>query len=131
MVRKRVDINVRVFNVKRVYEKAEASDGARYLVDRLWPRGVTKASLKIDGWLKQVAPSNDQRHWFNHDPKKWDEFRQRYSAELDLKHEAWMPLIEAAQKGAVTLLYSAHDDEHNNAVALADYLKRHTAKKKR
>lgn len=120
-----------MFKLKRVYEKAEASDGRRYLIDRLWPRGVKKASLKIDGWLKEVAPSNDLRHWFNHDPKKWDEFRSRYFVELDTKRDAWAPLIEAVQKGAVTLLYSAHDAEHNNAIALADYLKRHTARKKR
>jgi uncharacterized protein YeaO (DUF488 family) len=112
-----------MFKLKRAYEKAEAADGARYLVDRLWPRGVTKASLKLDDWLKEVAPSDSLRHWFNHDPEKWNEFRKRYFAELDAKPDAWLPL--AARKGVVTLVYGAHDSEHNNAVALAEYLKEH------
>ena len=120
-----------MFQLKRAYEKAEAADGARYLVDRLWPRGVTKTGLKIDGWLKDVAPSNDLRHWFNHDPEKWGEFRRRYFAELDSKPETWATLLEASRKGPVTLVYSAHNEQHNNAVALAEYLKRHATKKKR
>jgi uncharacterized protein YeaO (DUF488 family) len=97
----------------------------------LWPRGVTKTSLKVDGWLKDVAPSDALRHWFNHDPERWDEFRRRYFAELDANPEAWAGLIPASGKGSVTLVYSAHDEQHNNAVALAEYLKRHAAKKKR
>jgi uncharacterized protein YeaO (DUF488 family) len=117
-----------MFKLKRAYEKPETTDGARFLVDRLWPRGIAKTELKINGWLKELAPSNDLRHWFNHDPEKWGEFRRRYFAELDAEPEVWKPLIEAAHKGTVTLLYSAHDTEHNNAVALAEYLKRHTKK---
>jgi uncharacterized protein YeaO (DUF488 family) len=114
--------------IKRAYEKAEPGDGARYLVDRLWPRGVTKASLKLDGWVKEVAPSQDLRRWFNHDPEKWDEFRRRYFAELDANPDTWTVLAEAARKGPITLIYSAHDPDHNNAVALAQYLNARHAK---
>ncbi len=118
-----------MIKLKRAYEEAEAADGARYLIDRLWPRGVKKESLRIEGWLKEVAPSDTLRHWFNHDPERWDEFRKRYFAELDSKPEAWTPLAEAARKGPVTLVYSAHDVEHNNGVALAEYLKTRSKRK--
>lgn len=120
-----------MFMAKRSYDKPEAADGQRYLVDRLWPRGVSKTSLKIEGWLKDVAPSDALRRWFQHDPAKWDEFRKRYFAELDSKPEAWSRLIEAGRKGAVTLVYSAHDTEHNNGVALAEYLTKHTRKSRK
>ncbi|MFZ0594729.1 MAG: DUF488 domain-containing protein [Bryobacteraceae bacterium] len=119
-----------MFKLKRAYEPPEAADGARYLIDRLWPRGISKASLKIDGWLKEVSPSDPLRRWFNHDPEKWNEFRQRYFAELDSKPDALAPLVEAARSGPVTLVYSAHDAEHNNGVALAEYLEAHTTKRK-
>ena len=112
-----------MFKLKRAHEKAEAEDGERYLVDRLWPRGVSKATLKLDGWFKELAPSDLLRRWFNHDPKKWNEFRKRYFAELDANPDAWRPLVESGNKGPVTLIYGARDTEHNNAVALADYLK--------
>ena len=108
--------------VKRTAEAAAESDGARLLVDRLWPRGVSKAHLQLDAWLKDVAPSTELRKWFGHDPKKWDEFQRRYFAELDARREALEPLLVAARKGPVTLLYSARDAEHNQAVALRDYL---------
>lgn len=108
--------------VKRVYEPAQRSDGARFLVERLWPRGVRKEALRLDGWLKDVAPSDALRRWFGHDPEKWQEFRRRYFAELNGKPEAWQPLLEAARHGTVTLLYGARDLEHNNALALKDYL---------
>ncbi|HEY7212313.1 MAG TPA: DUF488 domain-containing protein [Bryobacteraceae bacterium] len=111
--------------IKRAYDKAEAGDGHRFLVDGLWPRGIAKAALKLDGWAKDVAPSGELRNWFHHDPARWDEFRQRYFAELDANPDAWKPLVEEAQKGTLTLVYSAHDEEHNNAVALAGYLKAH------
>src|SRR5437016_6204367 len=114
-----------MIHIKRAYEEAEPDDGARYLIDRLWPRGQTKAALKIAGWLKDVAPSDALRRWFNHDPKRWDEFRQRYSAELDSKPDTWGALVAAARKGPITLVYSAHDIEHNNGIALAEYLKTH------
>lgn len=103
---------------KRVYEPAEASDGTRFLVERLWPRGVRKADLELTAWIKDVAPSADLRHWFAHDPAKWEEFQRRYAAELDAHPSAWQPILAAARQGPVTLLYSAHDTEHNNAVAL-------------
>ncbi len=113
-----------MIQVKRVYESAGAHDGARYLVERLWPRGMKKENLKMDGWLKEVAPSDELRRWFSHDPAKWAEFQRRYSAELSRRRAAWEPLVQAAQHGTVTLLYSAHDEEHNNAVALKKYLER-------
>lgn len=119
------------FKLKRAYDEPTARDGARYLIDRLWPRGVTKASLKLDGWLKDAGPSTELRRWFNHGPKKWSEFRKRYFAELDQNPDAWKPLLGAARKGPVTLVYSAHDPEHNNAAALAGYLKGHSTKKNR
>ncbi|HEY7307706.1 MAG TPA: DUF488 family protein [Bryobacteraceae bacterium] len=119
-----------MLKLKRAYEKPEAEDGARYLIDRLWPRGVAKASLKIEGWLKDVAPSDDLRRWFHHDPEKWSEFRRRYFAELDAKPDAWAPLVDASRNGPVTLVYSAHDAEHNNAAALAEYLEPKIARKK-
>jgi len=120
-----------MIHLKRAYEAAEPGDGARFLIDRLWPRGVTRASLKIEAWLKDLAPSDGLRHWFNHDPKRWNEFRQRYFAELNSKSDAWIALAEAARKGPITLIYGAHDAEHNNGVALAEYLQTQIAKKKR
>lgn len=119
-----------MFKLKRAYDQPEAADGARYLIDRLWPRGITKASVKIDGWVREVAPSDPLRRWFNHDPEKWNEFRERYFAELASKPDAWAPLIEAARSGTVTLVYGAHDAEHNNGVALAEYLETHATKRK-
>jgi uncharacterized protein YeaO (DUF488 family) len=113
-----------VIKVKRSYEEAAPADGIRYLVERLWPRGIKKTDLRIDGWLKDVAPSDSLRRWFGHDPAKWNEFRRKYFAELDAHKDAWKPLLEAARSSPVTLVYSAHDTEHNNAVALADYLER-------
>ena len=110
--------------VKRVYDPPAPGDGRRFLVDRLWPRGVKKEALKLDGWLKEVAPSDELRRWFGHDPAKWEEFQQRYFAELEAKPEAWRPLLEAARKGTVTLLFSARDEAHNNAVALKAFLER-------
>jgi uncharacterized protein YeaO (DUF488 family) len=113
-----------VIKLKRAYDEPDDRDGKRYLVDRLWPRGITKTSLRIDGWPKEVAPTPALRQWFNHDPQRWAEFQRRYFAELDARPEVWAPLIDGARKGSVTLIYSAHDTEHNNAVALAEYLKR-------
>jgi uncharacterized protein YeaO (DUF488 family) len=111
-----------MIKLKRVYEAAASSDGSRVLVERLWPRGVRKANLRIDAWLKEIGPSNDLRRWFAHDPKKWDVFRERYFAELDSKPKVWKGLVQAARRGAITLIYSSRDPEHNNAVALKDYL---------
>lgn len=117
-----------MFVTKRVYEAPEPTDGVRFLVERLWPRGIKKESLQIQGWLKQLAPSDSLRRWFNHDPVKWSEFQSRYFAELDQQPDAWKPLIDIAQQQPkVTLLYSARDTAHNNAVALRSYLERHRA----
>ena len=112
-----------MIRVKRVYEPSAPNDGACFLVDRLWPRGMKREALQLDGWLKEVAPSDALRRWFGHDPKKWEEFRRRYLVELDGRPEAWRPILEAARRGNVTLLYGARDTEHNNAVALSDYLR--------
>lgn len=111
-----------MIRVKRVYEAATKNDGERFLVDRLWPRGVTRDAAMLNGWLKDVAPSDALRRWFGHDPTKWEEFRRRYFAELDRRPEAYRALLEAAHAGTVTLLFGAKDEEHNNAVALHDFL---------
>jgi len=114
-----------VITVKRVYDPPAPEDGTRFLVERLWPRGMKKAALRMEAWLKDVAPSAALRRWFGHDPAKWDAFRHRYVAELHDKPEALQPLVEAAQRGNVTLLYSARDTVHNNAVVLRCYLAEH------
>ena len=111
-----------MIKLKRVYDTRTPDDGVRYLVERLWPRGIKKTSLHLDGWLKDAAPSTELRKWFSHDPAKWAEFLRKYSAELDRVPEAWEPIRQAARKGTVTLLYSSHDTEHNNAVALSEYI---------
>lgn len=109
--------------IKRVYEEPQDSDGKRILVDRLWPRGLTKEKARIDLWLKDVAPSNELRKWFGHDPEKWVEFQKRYAAELTAHPEGLAALKADLKKGPVTLLYGAHDEEHNQAVALAKMLR--------
>lgn len=111
-----------MIRLKRAYEGAEPRDGKRFLVERLWPRGVKKQQLPLDGWLKEVAPSTELRQWFSHDPSKWADFQRRYRAELKRHSEELQPLLAAARAGTVTLIYSSHDAEHNNAVALRDYL---------
>lgn len=111
-----------MIHLKRVYDKRSSHDGKRFLVERLWPRGVRKTDLQMHGWQKEVGPSEALRKWFSHDPAKWTEFQQRYFAELDRRPEAWQPILDAAAHGAVTLLYSSHDAEHNNAVALQSFL---------
>lgn len=111
-----------IFELKRVYEPAARTDGQRFLVERLWPRGVKKEALLLTGWCKEVAPSNDLRKWFHHEPAKWEEFQRRYRAELEAKPETWQPLLEAAKAGGVTLLFSSHDTAHNNAVVLKAWL---------
>jgi uncharacterized protein YeaO (DUF488 family) len=115
--------------LKRAYDPAGSTDGTRLLVERLWPRGVKKSSLKIKRWLKDVAPSTELRKWFNHDPTKWDKFRNRYFDELKANPASWLPILDAAHEGTVTLIYSSHDAEHNNAVALQEFLQRHMRKK--
>lgn len=110
------------FRARRVYEPASPDDGRRVLVDRVWPRGLTKADAAIDEWLREVAPSTELRRWFGHDPARWDEFVRRYHAELDARREALAPLLDAARTQTVTLCFSARDREHNNAVALKAWL---------
>jgi uncharacterized protein YeaO (DUF488 family) len=107
--------------VARVYDD-ELPPGRRFLVDRVWPRGVAKDDLHLDGWPKDVAPSTDLRKWFGHDPDRWEEFRRRYTEELEARPDAVRPLVEAAASGDVVLLFGAKDVEHNNAVVLRDHL---------
>ena len=113
-----------MIRLKRVYDAPEPDDGVRFLVDQMWPRGVKKEALPLKAWLKEVAPSAELRRWFGHDPDKWPEFQQRYQAELASKPDAVQPIREAARQGNVTLLYSAQDTKHSNAVALLAYLQR-------
>ncbi|RWA63901.1 DUF488 domain-containing protein [Mesorhizobium sp.] len=109
--------------VKRVYEAPEKTDGQRVLVDRIWPRGVAKKDAALTLWLKEIAPSDELRKWFGHDPERWAEFQKRYRVELDRNEEAVAQLRNVLREGKVTLLYGAHDEAHNNAVALAGYLR--------
>jgi uncharacterized protein YeaO (DUF488 family) len=111
-----------MIQLKRVYDKPGPHDGARFLVERLWPRGIRKTDLPIDAWQKEAGPSTELRKWFDHDPEKWEEFRQKYFAELEGRPDAWEPILKAAKKGMVTLLYSSRDTAQNNAVALRDYV---------
>ena len=111
-----------MLKVKRVYDPATRDDGTRFLVERLWPRGLSKAKLPLDAWLKDVGPTTTLRKWFSHDPEKWPRFRARYFRELDSRPESWRPILSAARGHTVTLVYSSHDEEHNNAVALKEYL---------
>jgi uncharacterized protein YeaO (DUF488 family) len=108
--------------LKRAYEPAAPEDGKRFLVDRLWPRGVKKEALVLTDWLKDVAPSDALRRWFGHDLERWTEFRRRYRAELKSHQSVLQPLRDALKLGAVTLVYSAHDQEHNQAVVLREFL---------
>jgi len=116
-----------MIQTKRVYEAPAKSDGQRFLVDRLWPRGVKKDTLSLAGWCKDAAPSNELRRWFNHDPAKWSQFQHHYQADLATRPQAIQPLLEAARDGNLTLLYSARDPQHNNAVALKAYLEEQLA----
>ena len=108
--------------LKRAYEPPAESDGARVLVDRLWPRGVSKAEAKLDLWLKEIAPSTELRKWFGHDPARWSEFQRRYADELKQRPDEIAELQRLAERGPVTLIYSAHDERHNDAVVLQDFL---------
>jgi uncharacterized protein YeaO (DUF488 family) len=114
-------LNIRL---KRAYEPPSAEDGLRVLVDRLWPRGLGKSEAAIDRWLKEVAPSSELRRWFGHDPRKWNEFRRKYQVELSGRGDLLRELRQAAREGPLTLVYSARDQEHNQAVVLRDLLER-------
>ncbi len=111
-----------MLKIKRVYDPPSKDDGKRILVDRLWPRGMRKEDAHIDEWMKEVAPSTGLRKWFNHDPGKWGEFRQRFFAELDKARASVDSVIAAARKGTVTLLFQSKELRYNNAVALKEYL---------
>lgn len=108
--------------IKRAYEPPTHDDGARILIDRLWPRGIKKEALALDQWAKQLSPSTELRQWFGHDPARWQEFRQRYAAEVHHHIDLLEPLRALARKGPITLVYSAQDEAHNNAVAMREFL---------
>ena len=108
--------------LKRAYERPEAEDGFRVLVDRLWPRGVSKEDAALDQWMKEIAPSTDLRKWFDHDPGRWEEFCRRYADELHENAELVAQLRKLAHHGPITLVYSAHDEAHNDAIVLRDVL---------
>jgi uncharacterized protein YeaO (DUF488 family) len=120
---------VKEIQTRRVYEPPTPEDGARLLVDRLWPRGVKKEKLQLAGWLKETAPSAPLREWFAHEPARWKGFQRRYFAELKARPQSWQPILQAARNGKVTLLFAAKDAEHNNAVALKAFLERKLAAK--
>lgn len=111
-----------MIRAKRAYEPASSEDGYRVLVDRLWPRGVSKEDACLDAWMREVAPSDDLREWFNHDPKCWEEFAERYRRELQEKEELLQELREQEDEGTVTLVFAARDTDRNNAVVLKEYL---------
>ncbi|HXG41765.1 MAG TPA: DUF488 domain-containing protein [Dehalococcoidia bacterium] len=113
-----------MIRVKRAYDPPSPDDGERYLVDRLWPRGLSKSALQLQGWLRDLAPSDDLRRWFGHDPAKWSQFQERYRQELQEpgRQALLRQLAEKARDGTVTLVYSAQDQEHNNAVVLKQVL---------
>jgi uncharacterized protein YeaO (DUF488 family) len=111
-----------MIKVKRVYDAPSDADGSRILVDRLWPRGLTKEKAKIDRWLKEIAPSNELRKWYGHAPEKWDEFRRRYFEELQARSDAVQTVLDLLRRGQVTLLYSSKELRINNAFALKEYL---------
>jgi uncharacterized protein YeaO (DUF488 family) len=110
--------------IKRVYEEPNKADGTRVLIDRLWPRVLTKEKARVDLWLKDIAPSTELRQWFGHDPNKWSEFKRRYNKELTDNTEIVAQLISLARKGKVTLVYGAKDEEHNDAVVLREYVEK-------
>jgi uncharacterized protein YeaO (DUF488 family) len=114
--------------IARCYDDPDQTQGARILVDRMWPRGISKEDLKHDDWIREAAPSDELRKWFDHDPDKWDEFRDRYRAELDENPEAVERCLDWCRKGPVTLLYAAKDRDHNQAVVLRDHLRERLAR---
>jgi uncharacterized protein YeaO (DUF488 family) len=117
--------------IKRAYVPPADDDGYRVLIDRLWPRGLSRNTLALDDWLKDVAPSSGLRQWFKHDPARWGAFQERYRAELSetQAREAVLALVKLARRGRVTLIYGAHDETHNDAVVLADVIRRHLRRK--
>lgn len=120
-----------MIQIKRTYDPPARGDGRRILVERLWPRGMTKERLAADAWLKEVAPSTKLRKWFDHRVERWAEFQRRYRRELGDNPDSWEPILDAAGERTVTLLYSAHDTVHNGAVVLSDYLVERAARRLR
>jgi uncharacterized protein YeaO (DUF488 family) len=118
---RRISIELKV---KRIYEDAARSDGCRILVDRIWPRGLTREAAKLDAWIKEMAPSAELRRWFGHEPSKWASFKRKYFRELDQQDDVLDQLLESCSGGTFTLLFAAKDSEHNNAVALKEYLEK-------
>lgn len=114
--------------IKRVYEQPSPDDGKRVLIDRIWPRGLSREAAALDLWLKDIAPSTELRKWFGHDPSRFAEFRDRYRKELSENPDPVAELAALARRGDMTLLYAAHDEQDNNAVVLAEYLKKQPAK---
>jgi uncharacterized protein YeaO (DUF488 family) len=110
--------------MKRAYDRPQRADGYRVLIDRIWPRGVSKDEARLDEWARELAPSSELRRWFGHDPAKFDEFRRRYREELTAKEEKLRELRRRARAGTLTLVYGARDSEHNDAVVLAELLRR-------
>lgn len=108
--------------IKRVYDEPGPHDGFRILIDRIWPRGLTKEAARADLWLKDIAPSTPLRQWFGHDPKKWPEFKKRYFAELEDRQDLVQQILDKAKHGRVTLVFGAKDEKHSNAQALKEYL---------
>lgn len=113
-----------MLKIKRVYERPDEADGTRVLIDRLWPRGLSKVNARVDLWLKEIAPSTELRKWFGHDPVRWAEFQVRYRAELEQNSEPVSRLKQEIAKGVVTLVYGAKDEAHNDAVVLQEFLGR-------
>lgn len=113
-----------MIKTKRVYVPVSADDGKRFLVDRLWPRGIKKEKLQLEQWNKEVAPSNELRKRFSHDSSEWNEFCNLYYRELENNPGSWKPILEAAKQGNVTLVFAARNEERNNAIALKNYLER-------
>jgi uncharacterized protein YeaO (DUF488 family) len=124
-----VRTRIRKPKIKRIYHASKSGDGCRVLVDRVWPRGLSKREAKIDLWLRDIAPSAELRQWFGHAPRRWDAFRRRYFEELDAMPETVALLCDKLRRGEVTLLYGARDQQHNNAVALGEYLRAAMEKK--
>ena len=123
----KVDLAIVSIKIERIYDNPRGKDNSfRILVDRLWPRGLSKDKVKFDLWQKDIAPSNSLRKWFGHDEKKWDEFKRRYSKELDKNSDLADTIIDKAKDGSITLLYGAKDEKFNNAVALKEYLEEKT-----
>ena len=120
-----------MIKLKRAYEKPSRDDGSRILVERLWPRGLTKERAAVDLWLKEVAPSPELRKWFGHDPARWEQFQKRYGKELHEQEEAVRLLEEKGRQGTVTLVYAARDEEHNGALALKRFLEGHSSATRR